>query len=74
MQQQKDATCSDILNHVRMGNHTVEDVKVLHTRLVFSGSVDLLAPSFDTALRMCPHSVDVEEHNETQITCLAKDN
>ena len=74
MRQQKDATFSDILNHVRIGNHTVEDVKVLHTRLLCSGSMDLLAPPFDTALRLYPRSVDVEGYNETQITCLAKDN
>ena len=74
MRQQKDATFSDILNRVRIGNHTVEDVKVLHTRLLSSGSVDLLAPPFDTALRLYPRSVDVEGYNETQITCLAKDN
>ena len=74
MRQQKDATFSDILNRLRIGNHTVEDVKVLHTRLLSSGSVDLLAPPFETALRLYPRSVDVEGYNETQITCLAKDN
>ena len=42
--------------------------------MVSSGSVDLLAPPFDTALRLYLGSVDVEGHNETQITCLAKDN
>ena len=36
--------------------------------------MDLLAPPFDTALRLYPCSVDVEGYNETQITCLAKDN
>ena len=74
MRQQKDSTFSDILNRARIGNHTVEDVKVLHKQLVSSGSVDLLVSPFDTASRLYPCSVDIEGHKETQIICLAKDN
>ena len=52
--------------------HTNEDVKVLQTRLVSGGTVDLLASPFDTALTLYPRTVDVDRHNEMQIKNLAK--
>ena len=52
--------------------HTNEDVEVLQTRLVLDDTVDLLAPPFDTALRLYPHMVDADGYNEMQIASLAK--
>ena len=72
MRQQNDASFSEILNRIRTGMHTNEDMKVLQTRLVSSGNVDLLAPPFDTALRLYPRTVDVDNHNEMEIAHLAK--
>ena len=72
MRQQNDASFSEILNRIRTGVHTNEDVKVLQTRLVSGGAVDLLASPFDTALTLYPRIVDVDGLNEMQIKSLAK--
>ena len=72
MHQQNDASFSEILNRIRMGVHTKEDVKVLQMRLVSSGTVDLVASPFDTALTLYPCTVDVNGHNEMQIKNLAE--
>ena len=72
MRQQNDASFSEILNRIRTGVHTNEDVKVLQTRLVSGGTVDLLASPFDTALTLYPRTVDVDGHYEMQIKSLAK--
>ena len=63
MRQQNDASSSEILNRIRTGVHTNEDVKVLQTRLVSGGTVDLLSSPFDTALTLYPRTVDVDGHN-----------
>ena len=72
MRQQNDASFSEILNRIRTGVRTKEDVKVLQTRLVLGGTVDLLASPFDTALTLYPCTVDVDGLNEIQIKSLAK--
>ena len=59
MHQQNDFSFSEILNRIRTGVHTNEDVKVLQTHLVSGGTVDLLASPFDTALTLYPRTVDV---------------
>ena len=64
MRQQNEASFSEILNRIRTGVHTNEDVKVLQTRLVSGGTVDLLASPFDTALTLYPRRVDVDGHND----------
>ena len=45
---------SQRLNRIRKGVHNNEDVKVLQTRLVLGGTVDLPASPFDTALTLYP--------------------
>ena len=72
LRQQNDSSFSEILNRIRTGVHTNEDVKVLQTRLVSGGTVDLLASPFDTALTLYPRTVDVDGHHEMQIKSLAK--
>ena len=59
MHQQNDFSFSEILNRIRTGVHTNEDVKVLQTHLVSGGTVDLLASPYDTALTLYPRTVDV---------------
>ena len=72
MRQQNDMSFSQILNRLRKGEHTADDIKVLEGRLVSDKSVDLSAPPFDTALRLYPRTVNVDEYNDSQIADLSK--
>ena len=72
MRQQNDISFSQILNHLKKGGHTADDIKALQGCLVSGESVDLSVSPFDTALRLYPCTVNVDEYNESQIANLAK--
>ena len=72
MRQQNDTTFSQMLNRIHKGEHTHEDVKTIQGRLVSNGDVDLSAAPFDTALRLYPRTVSMDEYNESQIASLAQ--
>ena len=71
MRQQNDSLFSQILNHIRIGEQNDEDIKIIQRRLVSNGDIHLSAHPFDTALRLYPRTVNVDEYNESQITSLA---
>ena len=72
MRQQNDTSFSQMLNRIRKGEHTHEDVKAIQGHLVSNGDIDLSAAPFDTALRLYPHTASVDEYNERQIASLAQ--
>ena len=72
MRQQNDTSFSQMLNRIRKGEHTHEDVKAIQGRLVSNGDIDLSAAPFDTALRLYPRTASVDEYNESQIASLAQ--
>ena len=61
MRQQNDTTYQ-MLNGIRKGEHTHEDVETIQGRLVSNGDVDLSAAPFDTALRLYPRTASVDEY------------
>jgi ATP-dependent DNA helicase PIF1 len=71
MRQQNDSLFSQILNRIRIGEQNDEDIKIIQRRLVSNGDIHLSAHPFDTALRLYPRTVNVDEYNESQITSLA---
>ena len=72
MRQQNDTSFSLMLNRIRKGEQTHEDVKAIQGRLVSNGDIDLSAAPFDTALRLYPHTASVDEYNESQIASRAQ--
>ena len=72
MRQQNDTSFSQMLNRIRKGEHTHEDVKAIQGRLVSNGDIDLSDAPFDTALRLYPRTASVDEYNESQIASLAQ--
>ena len=72
MRQQNDTSFSQMLNRIRKGEQTHEDVKAIQGRLVSNGDIDLSAAPFDTALRLYPRTASVDEYNESQIASLAQ--
>ena len=72
MRQRNDASFSQILNRIRKGEHTHEDVKAIQGHLLSNGDIDLSAAPFDTALRLYPRTASVDEYNESQIASLAQ--
>ena len=72
MRQLNDTSFSRMLNRIRKGEQTHEDVKALQGCLVSNGDIDLSAAQFDTALRLYPCTASVDEYNESQIASLAQ--
>ena len=72
MRQQNDTSFSQMLNRIRKGDQTHEDVKAIQGRLVSNGDIDLSAAPFDTALRLYPCTASMDEYNESQIASLAQ--
>ena len=71
MRQQNDTSFSQMLNHIRKGEQTHEDVEAIQGRLVSNGDIDLSAAPFDTALSLYPRTASVDEY-ESQIASLAQ--
>ena len=72
MRQLNDTSFSQMLNRIRKGEHTHEDVKATQRHLVSNGDIDLSDVPFDTALRLYPHTASVDEYNESQIASLGQ--
>ena len=58
MRQKDDAPFANLLNRVREGKQTEEDMNVLNSRTVFSGTVDYQELRNDLHLFPCNASVD----------------
>ena len=74
MRQRNDTTYSEVLNRIRTGNHTPEDIQLLRTRLTSGiiNPVQLRDAKFNTALYLLPRKEQVEEHNTQQLQELAQ--
>jgi len=74
MQQRNDTSYSEVLNRIRTGNQTSEDIKLLKTKLASSitNPVQLHDPKFSCALYLLPRKEQVEEYNAQQLLELAQ--
>ena len=66
MRQRNDTTFSEVLNHIRTGSHTPDDIQLLRSRLTSGvlNPVSLTDERFRGALRLLPRKVQVEEYND----------
>ena len=71
MRQRSDNTYSEVLNGIRTGNHTVEDIQLLRTRLT-SGVVNPVQLQDSSALYLLPRKEQVEEYNTQRLLELAQ--
>ena len=72
--QRNDNTYSEVLNRIRTGDHTVEDIQLLRTRLTSGvvNPVQLQDPMFSSALYLLPRKEQVEEYNTQWLLELAQ--
>ena len=65
MRQRNDTAYSEVLNRIRTGDHTTEDIRLLRTRLTsgINNPVQLRDAKFNSALHLLPRKEQVEEHN-----------
>ena len=65
MRQRNDTAYSEVLNHIRTGDHTTEDIRPLQTRLTsgINNPVQLRDAKFNSALYLLSRKEQVEEHN-----------
>ena len=65
MCQRNDNIDSDVLNRIRTGNQTAEDIQLLRSRLTsgIANPVQLSDPKFKCALYLLPRKEQVEEYN-----------
>ena len=61
MRQKADASYARLLNHVRTGSHTYEDISMLQSRILSSDK--LVKPPFSTALHLLPTVQQCNRHN-----------
>ena len=71
MRQQKDSSFSDLLNRVRVGKQTEQDIKLLESRMVVGNNIDLSKPPFEKALRLFPRVADCNAFNEGELMKLS---
>ena len=71
VRQQKDSSFSDLLNRIRVGKQTEQDVKLLESRMVVGNNIDLSKPPFEKALRLFPHVADCNAFNEGELIKLS---
>ena len=71
MRQQKDLSFSDLLNHVRIGKQTEQDIRLLESRMVAGNNIDLSKPPFEKALRMFSCVADCNAFNEGELMKLS---
>jgi len=76
MRQRNDQCYSDILNRIRTGNQTNEDIAKLRTRLTsgIPDPVQLNDPKFHSALYLLPRKEQVEEYNTQCLLELSRTN
>ena len=68
MRQRNDTDYSSLLNRLRTGCFTAEDIDVLKKRIVGSNSeIDLTKAPFKEALRLFPRVADCDTYNEEQL-------
>ena len=74
MRQRNDTTYSEVLNQIRTGDHTSDDVKLLRTRLTSGiiNPVQLRDAKFRSALYLLPRKDQVEEYNTQRLLELAQ--
>ena len=74
MRQRNDTSYSEVLNRIRTGNQTSEDIKLLKTRLTSGiiNPVQLRDPKFSCALYLLPRKEQVEEYNAQRLLELAQ--
>lgn len=74
MRQRGDTAYSQLLNQVRIGQHTRGDLSVLRTRLTsgVSDPIQLDRAPFVDALRLFPRRDQVEQHNESCLRALSR--
>jgi len=65
---------SEVLNRIRTGNQTTEDIQVLNTRLTSGiiNPVQLRDPKFSCALYLLPRKEQVWEYNAQQLLKLVQ--
>ena len=73
MRQRNDTTYSEVLNRIRTGDHTPEDIQLLRTRLTSGiiNPVQLRDAKFSSALYLMPRKEQVEEYNTQRLLELA---
>ena len=67
MRQRNDTTYSEVLNRIRTGDHTPEDIQL---RII--NPVQLRDAKFSSALYLLPRKEQVEEHNTQRLLELAQ--
>ena len=69
IRQRNDTTYSEVLNQIRTGDHTSEDIQLLRTRLTSGiiNPVQLHDPKFNYALYLLPRKAQVEEYNTQRL-------
>ena len=74
MRQRNDTTYSEVLNRIRTGDHTSDDVKLLRTRLTSGiiNPVQLRDAKFSSALYLLPIKEQVKEYNTQRLLELAQ--
>ena len=74
MRQRNDTTYSEVLNRIRTGDHTPEDIQLLRTRLTSGivNPVQLRDAKFSSALYLLPRKEQVEEYNTQRLLELAQ--
>ena len=74
MCQCNDTVYSEVLNRIRTGDHTTEDIQLLRTRLTSGviNPVQLQDPVFNSALYLLPRKEQVEEYNTQQLLEIVK--
>ena len=74
MRQRNDTAYSEVLNRIRTGDHTTENIQLLRTRLTSGviNPVQLQDPVFSSALYLLPRKEQVEEYNTQRLLELAQ--
>ena len=74
IRQRNDTTYSEVLNRIRTGDHTLEDIQLLRTRLTSGiiNPVQLHDAKFSSALYLMPRKEQVEEYNTQRLLELAQ--
>ena len=69
MRHRNDTAYSELLNRIRTGDHTTEDIRLLRTRLTSGiiSPVQLRDAKYNSALYLLPRKEQVEEHNTQRL-------
>ena len=67
IRQHNDQSFSSLLNRIRIGDHTQEDIAILATRKTSNNQVDLLSSPFCNALRLFPRVSDCDFYNDQEL-------